>query len=175
MADNQSKFGALLTWAGGIAATVIAAVLVYHFTTPPTPAPPPPSTQVGLNGFVEDDVTQKPVVDAIVTAYLGTKLASQPTDSEGRYAFIMDSTTPPAQSISVDVLAGGYEHYTATVTLTGGDTFAGIQLQPVPAPVAPTQPGQPVAPVRIPPKPTLILRIPKNYNIRTDTTALKPK
>jgi len=175
MADNPTKFGALLTWAGGIAATVIAAVLVYHFTTPPTPAPPPPSTQVGLNGFVEDDVTQKPVVDAIVTADLGTKLASQPTDSEGRYAFIMDSTTPPAQSISVDVLAGGYEHYTATVTLTGGDTFAGIQLQPVPAPVAPTQPGQPVAPVRIPPKPTLILRIPKNYNIRTDTTALKPK
>ena len=175
MADNPTKFGALLTWAGGIAATVIAAVLVYHFTTPPTPAPPPPSTQVGLNGFVEDDVTQKPVVDAIVTADLGTKLASQPTDSEGRYAFIMDSTTPPAQSISVDVLAGGYEHYTATVTLTGGDTFAGIQLQPVPAPVAPTQPGQPVAPVRIPPKPTLILRIPKNYNIRADTTALKPK
>ena len=175
MADNQSKSGALLTWAGGIAATVIAAVLVYHFTTPPTPTPPPPSTQVGLNGFVEDDVTQKPVVDALVTADLGTKLASQPTDSEGRYAFIMDSTTPPAQSISVDVLAGGYEHYTATVTLTGGDTFAGIQLQPVPAPVAPTQPGQPIAPVRIPPKPTLILRIPKNYNIRTDTTALKPK
>ena len=175
MADNQTKSGALLSWIGGIAATVIAGVLVYHFTTPPAPTPAPPSTQVGLNGFVEDDVTKKPVVDAIVTADLGTTLASQPTDSEGRYAFIMDSTTPPAQSINVDVLAGGYEHYTATIPLTGGDTFAGIQLQPVAAPVAPTQPGQPVAPIRIPPRPTLILRIPKNYNIRTDTTALKPK
>jgi hypothetical protein len=175
MADNQTKSGALLTWVGGIVATVIAGVLVYHFTTPPAPAPTPPPTQVGLNGFVEDDATQKPVVDAIVTADLGTKLASQPTDSEGRYAFIMDSTTPPAQSINVDVLAGGYEHYTATVPLTGGDTFAGIQLQPVPEPVPAPQPGQPVAPIRIPPRPTLILRIPKNYNIRTDTTALKPK
>jgi len=175
MADNPTKFGALLTWAGGIAATVIAGVLVYHFTTPPPPTPPPPAAQVGLNGFVEDDVTQKPVVDAIVTADLGAKLASQPTDSEGRYAFIMDSTTPPAQSINVDVLAGGYQHYTATVPLTGGDTFAGIQLQPIPPPVAPPQPGQAVAPVHLPPRPTLILRVPRNYNIRTDTAALKPK
>jgi hypothetical protein len=175
MVDNQSKFGALLTWAGGIIATIIAGVAIYYFTRPPAPPPSPPSTQVGLNGFVEDDVTQKPVLDAIVTADLGTKLASQPTDSEGRYAFIMESTTPPAQSISVDVLAGGYEHYTATVSLTGGDTFAGIQLQPVPAPVAPTQPGQPVAPVRLPPRPTLILHMPRNYNVRADTAALKPK
>jgi hypothetical protein len=175
MADNQSKFGALLTWAGGIIATIIAGVAIYYFTRPPTPPPPPPATQVGLNGFVEDDITQKPVVDAIVTANLGNKLASQPTDSEGRYAFIMDSTSPPATSINVDVLAGGYEHYTAAVSLTGGDTFAGIQLQPVPAPVAAPLPGQPAAPIRIPPRPTLILRIPRNYNVRADTAALKPK
>ena len=175
MADNQTKSGALLSWIGGIAATVIAGVLIYHFTTPPAPTPAPPSTQVGLNGFVEDDVSQKPVVDAIVTADLGTTLASQPTDSEGRYAFIMDSTTPPAQNISIDVLAGGYEHYTATVPITSGNNFAGIQLQPVPAPVAAPQPGQPAAPVQLPPKPALIRRIPKNYNIRADTAALKPK
>jgi hypothetical protein len=175
MADNPSKLGALLTWAGGILATIIAGVAIYYFTRPTPPPPPLPTTQVGLNGFVQNVVTQQPVVDAIVTADLGNKLASQPTDSEGRYAFIMDSTTPPAQTISVDVLAGGYEHYTATVSLTGGDTFAGIQLQPVPAPAAPTQPGQPVAPIRIPPRPTLILRIPRNYNVRADTAALKPK
>jgi hypothetical protein len=175
MADNPSKFGAVLTWAGGIIATIIAGVAIYYFTKPPIPTPPPPSTQVGLNGFVQDAVTQKPVADAIVTAVLGTKLASQPTDNEGRYAFIMDSTTPPAQSINVDVLAGGYEHYSATVALTGGDTFAGVPLQPVPAPVAAPQPGQPVAPVQLAPKPALILRIPKNYNIRADTAALKQK
>ena len=122
MADNQTKSGALLSWIGGIAATVIAGVLVYHFTIPPTPTPPPPSTQVGLNGFVEDDVTQKPVVDAIVTADLGAQLASQPTDSQGRYAFIMNSTTPPAQSINIDVLVAGYERYTATVPITFSDT-----------------------------------------------------
>jgi hypothetical protein len=175
MADNQTKSGALLSWAGGIAATVIAGVLVYHFTTPPTPPTPPAPTQVGLNGFVEDDVSQKPVVDAIVTADLGTTLASQPTDSEGRYAFIMDSTTPPAQSINIDVLAGGYVHYTASVPITSGNNFAGIQLQPVPAPVAAPQPGKPAAPVQLPPKPSLILRIPRNYNIRADSAALKPK
>jgi hypothetical protein len=175
MADNQTKSGALLTWAGGIIATIIAGVAIYYFTRPPTPKPPPPSTQVGLNGFVEDDVSQKPVVDAIVTADLGTQLASQPTDSEGRYAFIMTSTNPPAQSINIDVLVAGYERYTATVPITSGDNFAGIQLQPVPAPVAPTPPGQPVAPVRLPPRPTLILHMPRSYNIRTDTTALKPK
>jgi hypothetical protein len=175
MADNQTKFGALLTWAGGIIATIIAGVAIYYFTRTPTPPPPPPSTQVGLNGFVEDDVSQKPVVDAIVTADLGTTLASQPTDSEGRYAFIMNSTTPPAQSINIDVLAGGYVHYSATVPLTGGDTFAGVQLQPVPAPVAAPQPGQPTAPVQLPPKPALILRIPRNYNIRADTATLKQK
>jgi hypothetical protein len=175
MADNQTKSGALLTWAGGIIATIIAGVAIYYFTRPPTPTPPPPSTQVGLNGFVEDDVSQKPVVDAIVTADLGTQLASQPTDSEGRYAFIMTSTNPPAQSINIDVLVAGYERYTATVPIASGDNFAGIQLQPVPAPVAPAPPGQPVAPVRLPPRPTLILRMPRNYNIRTDTTALKPK
>ena len=175
MADNQSKFGALLTWAGGIIATIVAGVAIYYFTRTPPPPPPQPTTQVGLNGFVQDEATQKPVADAIVTANLGNKLASQPTDSEGRYAFIMDSTTPPAPSISVDVLAGGYEHYAATVSLTGADTFAGLQLQPVPAPVAPPQPGQPVAPVKILPRPPLILRIPKNYNMRADTAALRPK
>lgn len=175
MADNQTKSGALLSWIGGIAATVIAGVLVYHFTTPPTPKPTLPPTQVGLNGFVEDDVTQKPVVDAIVTADLGAQLASQPTDSEGRYAFIINSTTPPSRSINVDVLAGGYEHYTATVALTGGDTFAGIQLQPIPAPVVPLHPGQLGAPVQAAPKPTLILRVPRNYNMRADSAALKPR
>jgi hypothetical protein len=175
MADNQTKSGALLSWAGGIAATVIAGVLIYHFTTPPAPPATPPPAQVGLNGFVEDDASQKPVVDAIVTADLGTTLASQPTDSEGRYAFIMDSTTPPAQSISIDVLAGGYEHYTATVPITSGNNFAGIQLQPTPVPAAAPQPGQPVAPVHLPPRPALIRRIPNNYKVRADTAALKPK
>ena len=175
MAGNQTKSGALLSWAGGIAATVIAGVLVYHFTTPPSPTPAPPPTQVGLNGFVEDDVSQKPVVDAIVTADLGTTLASQPTDSEGRYAFIMNSTTPPAQSINIDVLAGGYEHYTATVPITSGNNFAGIELQPIPASVVAPQPGQPVAPLHLPPKPALIRRIPNNYKVRADTAALKPR
>lgn len=175
MADNQTKSGALLSWVGGIAATVIAGVLIYHFTTPPPPPTPPAPTQVGLNGFVEDDVSQKPVVDAIVTADLGTTLASQPTDSEGRYAFIMNSTTPPAQSINVDVLAGGYVHYTATVSITSGNNFAGIPLQPLPPPVAAPQPGIPAAPVQLPPKPALILHMPKNYNIRADSAALKPK
>ena len=149
MADNTSKLGAVLTWAGGIVATIIAGVAIYYLTPP---KPPPPPMQVGINGFVEDNVTQKPVVDAIVTANLGSKLAAQPTDSEGRYAFIMDSTTPPAPSIILDVLAGGYEHYSATVPLTGGDTFAGVPLQPIPAPVAAPQPGQPVAPVKILPR-----------------------
>lgn len=173
MADNQSNLGAVLTWAGGIAATVIAGVLVYHFTQPPAP---PPTTQVGINGFVEDDVTQKPVANAIVTANLGAKLASQPTDSEGRYAFIMDSTVPPAQSINVDVLAGGYQHYTATIALTGADTFAGVPLQPVSAPAAAApSPGQPAAPVQLPPKPHLILHSPKNYAMRLDKAALKAK
>jgi hypothetical protein len=175
MADNNSKSGAVLTWLAGIAATVIASVLIYYFTRPAPTLPPPPVTQVGLNGFVEDDVTQKPVVNAIVTADLGTKLASQPTDNEGRYAFIMDSTTPPAQSINVDVLAGGYEHYSATVPITSGDTFAGVQLQPIPTPVAAAQPGQPTAPIQLAPKPTLILHIPKNYAMRADATALKTK
>jgi hypothetical protein len=91
MADDSNKSGAVLIWLGGIAATVIAGVLLYHFTQPP-----PPVTQVGLNGFVQEVASQKPVVNAIVTVDLGPKLASQPTDSQGRYAFIMDSTTPPA-------------------------------------------------------------------------------
>ena len=123
MADNQSKFGALLTWAGGIIATIIAGVAIYYFTRTPTTAAATTLHSIGLNGFVQDDATQKPVTDAIVTANLGNKLASQPTDNEGRYAFIMDSTTPPAQSISVDVLAGGYQHFTATVPLTGADNL----------------------------------------------------
>jgi hypothetical protein len=177
MPDKQSNLGAVLTWAGGIAATVIASVAIYYFTRP---APPPPTTQVGINGFVEDDVTQKPVANALVTANLGAKLASQPTDSEGRYAFIMDSTVPPAQSINVDVLAGGYQHYTATISLTGADTFAGVPLQPVSAPVPPPAVGQPApgqlaAPVQLPPKPHLILHIPKNYAMRLDKAALKAK
>jgi hypothetical protein len=175
MADNSSKSGAVLTWISGIAATVIASVLIYYFTRPTPAPPPPPVTQVGLNGFVQDVVSQKPVVDAIVTADLGAKLATQNTDSEGRYSFIMDSTTPPAQSINIDVLAGGYEHYSATVPITSGDNFAGVPLQPIPAPLAAPQPGQPVAPVKVPPRPALILHIPKNYAMRADTATLKTK
>ncbi|MGA8938224.1 MAG: hypothetical protein WB439_03585 [Acidobacteriaceae bacterium] len=182
MADNQTKSGAFLSWVGGIAATVIAGVLIYHFTAAKPTPPPTPATQIGLNGFVEDSVTQKPIVDAIVTANLGAKLASQPTDSEGRYAFIMDSTTPPAQSINVDVLSGGYEHYAATVPLTGGDTFAGLQLQPIqtapallPGQIAVPHPGIDAAPLKVPPKQALILHAPKNYNKRAEIAALKPK
>jgi hypothetical protein len=182
MPDNESNVKAVLTWAGGIAATVIASVAIYYFTRPPAP---PATTQVGINGFVEDNITQKPVPNAIVTANLGPKLASQTTDSEGRYAFIMDSTLPPAQSINVDVLAGGYAHYSATVNLTGADTFAGVPLQPASAPVAPpavAQPaqgqpaqGQPAAPVQPTPKPRLILHVPQNYAMRLDKAALRAK
>jgi hypothetical protein len=190
MADNTSKLGAVLTWAGGIAATVIAGVLLYYFTgqksqqqQPPPQQPaqfvavaPPPPPQVGLDGFVLDVVSQKPIVDAIVTADLGNKLASQPTDNEGRYAFIMDSTTPPAQSISIDVLAGGYVHYTNTVAIAPtGITFAGVQLQPNAPPAAASLPGHFIAPNQIPPKPPLILHIPKNYAMRADTATLKSK
>jgi hypothetical protein len=176
MADSSTKSGAFLTWAGGIAATVIASVAIYYFTRPiPTP-PPPPTTQVGLGGFVVDVVTQKPIFDAIVTADVGNKLGSQHTDNEGRYAFSVDSTTPPAQSINIDVLAGGYAHYTNTVPIAStGITFAGIPLQPDAAPVAAPQPGQPVAPVKTLPRPPLILHIPKNYAMRVDSAALKPK
>jgi hypothetical protein len=181
MADSQTKFGALLTWAGGIIATIIAGVVIFYVTRPTPP------NQVGLNGFVEDNVTQQPVPDAIVTANLGNKLASQPTDSEGRYAFIMDSTTPPTQSIHIDVLAGGYEHYSATVPLTSGDTFAGLQLQPVPASTAANGIANgmgngmvngahiPHAPSKLPPKPEFILHVPNNYNVRADSAPLKPK
>jgi uncharacterized membrane protein YeaQ/YmgE (transglycosylase-associated protein family) len=163
MADNPSKLGALLTWVGGIVGTVIAGVLVYHFTIPQPPV------QVGLNGFVENVVTQQPVVGALVTADLGSQLASQPTDYQGRYAFIMNTTKPPAQTINVDVLIRGYQRYTATVRLTGGDTFAGIALQPVAVTPAPGYPPH------LLPKPALILHIPKNYAMRADTATLKPK
>jgi hypothetical protein len=176
MADTQSNVKAVVTWAGGIAATVIASVLIYHFNQPTPTPPPPPPTQVGLGGFVLDLATQKPVVDAMVTADLGNKFGSQPTDSEGRYLFFIDSTTPPAQSINIDVLAGGYVHYTNTVPIAStGITFAGIQLQSDAAPVAAPQPGQPVAPIHLLPKPPLILHIPKNYAMRVDPAALKPK
>jgi hypothetical protein len=185
MADNPSKFGAVLTWAGGIAATVIAGVLLFYFTGQKSQQQPPQQPaqfvqvgppQVGLDGFVLDVVSQKPIADAIVTADVGSALGSQHTDAQGRYAFFMDSTTPPAQSINIDVLAGGYVHYTNTVPIAStGITFAGVQLQPDAAPAAAPQPGQPVAPVKILPRPPLILHIPKNYYRRADSAALKQK
>jgi hypothetical protein len=176
MADNGSKFGALLTWVGGILASIIAGVVIYYATRTPTPPPPPPPTQVGIDGFVLDVASQKPIADAIVTADLGNNLGSQHTDSEGRYAFSVDSTTPAAQSINLDVLAGGYVHYTNTVPIAAtGITFAGVQLQPDAALVAPSQLGQSGGAASTPPRPALILRIPKNYAMRADTAALKPK
>lgn len=176
MADNTSKSGAFLTWVGGILATVIASVAIYYFTRQTPPPPPPPTTQVGIDGFVLDVASQKPIADAIVTADLGNKLGSQHTDSEGRYSFSVDSTTPAAQSISLDVLAGGYMHYTNTVPIAStGITFAGIQLQPDAALVAPSQPGQSGGSASVPPRPALILRVPKNYAMRADTAALKPR
>jgi hypothetical protein len=183
MPDNPSKLGALLTWAGGILASIIAGVAIYYFTRP---VPPPPPTQVGLNGFVQNVVTQQPVADAIVTADVGNALGSQHTDSEGRYAFSVSSTAPLAQVVNIDVLAGGYVHYTNSVPIAStGITFAGVQLQPDAAPVEPPAAGQsaagqpagahPAAPVQPLPKPRLILHIPANYAVRADTAALKPK
>jgi hypothetical protein len=174
MADNTTKSGALLSWAGGIVATVIASVAIYYFTRP---APAAPVTQVGLDGFVADDVSQKPIPNAMVTANLGSTLATQTTDSEGRYSFIMSTAAPPpsSQSISVDVLAGGYEHYTATVPLTSAETFAELPIRPINAQAQPA--GQPAAaaPVRPQPRPIPILRVPRSYKRRADNAALKPK
>jgi hypothetical protein len=174
MAENSTKSGALLSWAGGIVATVIASVAIYYFTRP---APVAPVTQVGLDGIVADDVSQKPISNALVTANLGSTLATQTTDSEGRYSFIMNTTTPPPpnQSISVNVLVGGYEHYTATVPLTSDETFAELPIQPIVDQAE--QPGQPAAaaPITTRPRPVPILRIPKSYKRREDTAALKPK
>lgn len=174
MADNQSKSGAVLSWAGGIIATVIAGVAIFYFTRPPAPAT---VTQVGLNGFVADNVSQKPIANAMVTANLGPTLATQTTDSEGRYSFIMNTTTPPPpnQSVNVNVLVSGYEHYTATVPLTSDDTFAELPIQPILNQA--TQPGQPAAalPVETKTRPTPILRVPRNYNKRKDTAALRAK
>jgi hypothetical protein len=177
MADNSTKTGALLTWAGGIAATVIASVLIYYFTRPPAPIP---TTQVGLDGFVADDVSQKPIANAMVTANLGSTVATQTTDSEGRYSFIMTTTAPTTgESINVDVLAGGYAHYTAAVPIAStGDTFAELPITStaIAAPPPPL-PGQPAAAAPTQPlrKPAPILRRPTNYNKRNDTAALKKK
>ena len=174
MADNTTKSGALLSWAGGIVATVIASVAIYYVTRP---APAAPVTQVGLDGFVADNVSQKPIPNAMVTANLGSTLATQTTDSEGRYSFIMNTTTPApsSQSVNVDVLAGGYQHYTATVPLTSNETFAELPIQAITSPAEP--PGQPAAaaPAKTLPKPALILRVPKSYKRRVDNAALRPK
>jgi len=178
MADSPTKSSAFLTWAGGILATVIASVAIYYFTRP---APPAPVTQVGLDGFVADSVTQKPIPNAIVNVNLGSTLASQPTDSEGRYSFIMNTTSPPPdnQSVNVNVLAGGYQPYTATIPLTSDDTLAELPIQPINAPVAaaPTPtPGQPAAtPTPTPTKKPPILRVPKTFQKRKETAALKAK
>jgi hypothetical protein len=186
MADNTSKTGALLTWAGGIAATVIASVMIYHFTNPPVI----PTVQVGIDGFVADAISQKPITNAIVNANLGSTFASQPTDNEGRYSFIINTTTPaPGGSINVDVLAGGYAHYTAAVPIAAaGDTFAELSIVPtaaqipVAAPPAQPAPGNPAAvgaPLQTQPQPVpvprLIFRAPRNYMKRIDTAALKAK
>ena len=178
MADSTTKSNAFLTWAGGILATVIASVAIYYFTRP---APPAPVAQVGLDGFVADSVTQKPIPNAIVNVNLGSTLASQPTDSEGRYSFIMNTTSPPPdnQSVNVNVLAGGYQPYTATIPLTSDDTLAELPILPINAPAtAPSpSPGQPTAaaPVETPTKRPPILRVPKNFQKRKEAAALKAK
>jgi hypothetical protein len=182
MADNNTKSWTFLKGIGGIAGAVIAGVLVYYFTRPaPAPPPPAPLPQVGLNGYVADVVSKKPIANALVTADLGPKLATQNTDSEGRYSFVMDSIANQAQSASVDVLANGYTRFTTTVSLNPGDNFAELMVQPDTLPPGESLPSAPAtvplphAAIRKPPPAALIRRAPASYKKRTDSTSLRPR
>jgi hypothetical protein len=180
MADNDTKSWTFLKGIGGVAGAVIAGLLVYYFTRP-GPAPPPPP-QVGLNGYVADVVSRKPIANALVTADLGPKLATQNTDSEGRYSFVMDNVANQTKSVSVDVLADGYARYTTTVRVRPGDNFAELMVQPstlipeesTPAAPAPGRKRKPPA-TRKPPPAALILRAPSSYKKRADATSLHPR
>ena len=177
MADSESKFWTFLKGVGGVAGAVIAGVLVYYFTqSKPAPAPAP-TPQIGLNGFVANVVSQRAIPDALVTIYLGERLATQKTDSEGRYSFVMDAASN--DSVTVDVLAGGYQHYVDTLSLRPGDNFAELEVPPEAAagPVVPDNahihiklPAAPVAP-----KAALVLHPPMDYKVRAESARIPSK
>ena len=141
----KSSLGAVLTWAGGIAGSVIAAVLIWHFTQVKPPAPPPPYPQFGLTGLITDSTTKQPIANAIVTASFENNIKSYTTDGSGAYAFTMDGAKDGPDVVTVDVVANGYSFYRASdLPVMPGDNYAGFPLisnaapaaAPTPAPAA---------------------------------------
>jgi hypothetical protein len=144
MAGNESEvkssLGAVLTWAGGIAGSVIAAVLIYHFTQAPKPVPPPTYPQFGLTGLVTDGSSRQPIANAIVTASFENNIKSYTTDGSGAYAFTMDGAKNGPDVVTVDVVANGYNFFRASnLEIDPGDNYAGFPLiSNAPVAVAPT-------------------------------------
>jgi hypothetical protein len=133
MAADESKVkssvGAVLTWAGGIAGSVIAAVLIYHFTQAPKPVPPPTYPQFGLTGLITDSATKQPIANAIVTANFEDSIKSYTTDGSGAYAFTMDGAKDGPDVVTVDVVANGYSFFRASnLEIMPGDNYAGFPL-----------------------------------------------
>jgi hypothetical protein len=182
MADGDSKTWTVLKGIGGVAGAVVTGVLIYHLTNP-TPAPAPP--QVGLNGFVSDAASQQPIPNAMVTVDVGPKVATQSTDTEGRFSFAMDGAesapVSASESASVEVLADGYEHYQTTVAVQPGLNFAELTVPRIEVKVAAMPDAMhPGAAVVVPaehaaPRAAVILKAPLNYTARSDRAVLTAK
>jgi hypothetical protein len=99
----------LITWVGGILATVISGVLVYRLT------PPPNNTVVQVEGRVIDIATNSLIKDARVTLRAGPYSQSQMTDTEGRYGF--DVPLPETTEGNLVIEATGYHRYSVNRTL----------------------------------------------------------
>jgi hypothetical protein len=107
-----SSTKAVITWAGGILATVISSVLIYHFTHEPTPPPPP----ISIEGRVIDVATSTLIADANVTLRAGEFRGAQRTDKFGRYCFEVDGL-PGTTAATFDIEAPGFKAYGINATL----------------------------------------------------------
>jgi len=170
----KSSLGAVLTWAGGIAGSVIAAVLIYHFTqpapTPPVTPPAPTIAPVALNGVVADANTHTLIGSATVVVTLGTNTVQQLTDPLGRYSVVLAPVGADANMGSMKISAPGYVEYTNSVALQPGDNYAEIAIDPVPPPAPAPTPGSQVQPVHVSPPAAIVLKKPPpNYVKKTET------
>lgn len=100
-------------WIAGILATVISSVLIYYLTEGHKP---PPVAPLEIEGRVVDVSTNSLISGALVRLKTEKFAGEQPTDSEGRYCFVVESLAPTTVA-TFEIEASGYPRYSINETL----------------------------------------------------------
>lgn len=100
-------------WIAGVLATVISSVLIYYLTQGHKT---PPVAPLEIEGRVVDVTTNSLISGALVRLKMEKFAGEQPTDSEGRYCFVVESLAPTTAA-TFEIEASGYPRYSINETL----------------------------------------------------------